>query len=69
MAAAPAAAPEAAPSRLLDFSQATDVALLEATVAQFYGAGSPEQVSARWRAVVRVQSSSGGARSPACNAE
>ena len=45
MAAAPAAAE--APSRLLDFSQPTDVALLEATVSQFYGAGSPEQVR-RW---------------------
>ena len=35
---------EAAAHKLLDFSQPTDVALLDSTVATFYGAGSAEEV-------------------------
>jgi hypothetical protein len=37
----------AAATKLLDFSQPTDVGLLESTVALMYGAGSGEQVRAR----------------------
>ena len=42
---AAAAPPDGGPAaRLLDFSQPMDVALLDATVAAFYGAGSNEEV-------------------------
>lgn len=36
---------EAAAHKLLDFSQPTDVAVLDATVTTFYEAPSPEEVS------------------------
>lgn len=35
---------EAAAHKLLDFSQPTDVGLLDQTVATFYGAPTPEEV-------------------------
>ena len=54
-------AAQAAAARLLDFAQPLDVAVLDATVNAFYGAGSNEEVSV---SPPRPATSVGGSRAP-----